>query len=223
MNVGLSKLNEGLSILSNFLLLIKVWTIDLPSIFRDKSVQSSIPNYFKNHEVPIICYKYNKPIRGAIFNFNKIVSDLDIETGTPDCSDCKDSKYVYPTESHVITGNLKIISDSRIRSIIAKGPKYGFPVQIDFQKCREKFARSLNEFCNRWCKREHVECDALKDWKLNIFKIIDRRISFYSQNTNMLPRKPKISYRYLKSGIEEFHRKYVLVPADKAANNVVVV
>ena len=78
-------------------------------------------------------------------------------------------------------------------------------------------------FCNRWCKREHVECDALKDWKLNIFKIIDRRISFYSQNTNMLPRKPKISYRYLKSGIEEFHRTYVLVPADKAANNVVVV
>ena len=94
---------------------------------------------------------------------------------------------------------------------------------IDFQKCREKIAGSLNEFCNRWCKRENVECDALKDWKLNIFKIIDRRISFYSQNTNMLPRKPKISYRYLKSGIEEFHRKYVLVPADKAANNVVVV
>ena len=125
-------------------------------------------------------------------------------------------KYVYPAAG-VITGNLKIISDSRIRSIIAKGPKYRFPVQIDFQKCREKIAGSLNEFCNRWCKREHVECDALKDWKLNIFEIID------SQNSNILPRKPKISYRYLKSGIEEFHRKYVLVPADKAANNVVVV
>ena len=58
--------------------------IDLPSIFRDKSIQSSIPNYFKNCEIPIICYKYNKPIRGAIFNFNKLVSDLDIETNTPD-------------------------------------------------------------------------------------------------------------------------------------------
>ena len=58
--------------------------IDLLSIFRDKSVQSSIPNYFKNCEVPIICYKYNKPIRGAIFNFNKLVSDLDIETCTSD-------------------------------------------------------------------------------------------------------------------------------------------
>ena len=68
-----------------------------------------------------------------------------------------------------------------------------------------------------------MEFDALKDWKLNIFKIIDRRICFYSQNTNMLSRKPKISYRYLKLGIQEFHRKYVLIPADKAANNVVVV
>ena len=93
-------------------------------------------------------------------------------------------------------------------------------MQIDFQKLREKIAGSLNEFCNRWCMREHVECDALKDWKLNIFKIID---SFYSQNTDILPRKPKITYRYLKSGIVEFHRNYVLFPADKAANNVVVV
>ena len=39
--------------------------IDLPSIFRDKSVQSSIPNYLKNCEAPIIYYKYKKPI-GAL-------------------------------------------------------------------------------------------------------------------------------------------------------------
>ena len=42
-------------------------------------------------------------------------------------------------------------------------------MQIDFQKCREKIAESLNEFSNRWSKRQHVECYALKDWKLNIF------------------------------------------------------
>ena len=47
-------------------------------------ISSFVPNYFKNYEVPIICYKYNKPIRGAIFNFNKLVSDLDIETCNPD-------------------------------------------------------------------------------------------------------------------------------------------
>ena len=45
---------------------------------------SYIPTYFRNSETPIICYKYNKPIRSIIFNFNKLVSDLDIDTSTPD-------------------------------------------------------------------------------------------------------------------------------------------
>ena len=57
--------------------------INLHSIFKDNSVISSIPNYFNNSETPIICYKYNKPIRSTIFNFNKIVNDLDIDSNTP--------------------------------------------------------------------------------------------------------------------------------------------
>ena len=52
---------------------------------------------------------------------------------------------------------------------------------------------------------------------------MDKRIKFYSQNTNLSPPKYKSSFRHLKQGIHEFHWKYVLVPADKAANNVVVV
>ena len=65
--------------------------VDLPEIcltliksFRDNTVESSIPDYFDNKEPPIICYKYNKPIRNTIFNFNKLVAYLDIDTKTPD-------------------------------------------------------------------------------------------------------------------------------------------
>ena len=74
-------------------------------------------------------------------------------------------------------------------------------MQIDFQKCREKIAGSLNEFCSRWCKREHIECDALNDWKLNIFKIIVRRISFYSQNTSPVRVAPSVGHPTHKSGV----------------------
>ena len=58
--------------------------IGLPSIFKDRSVTSSIPANFQNSEPPIICYKYNKPIRNTVFNFNKLVSDLDIHANTPE-------------------------------------------------------------------------------------------------------------------------------------------
>ena len=111
---------------------------------------------------------------------------------------------------HLARIDLKIITDSRIRSIICKGHKYRFPVPIDFKSCREEIAGALQEFCNRWCKREHVESNALNSWKLNIFKIIDGRISFYCNNLDLLPPKPKFTFRHLKKGIQEFHRRFVL-------------
>ena len=73
----------------------------------------------------------------------------------------------------MISGNLNVIPDARVRNIISKGLKYKFPSNIDFPKCRREIAASLNDFSNRWCKQENVEPDALKEWKINIFKIID--------------------------------------------------
>ena len=69
--------------------------INLPSIFKDISVISSIPTYFENMEPPMICYKYNKSIHSTVFNFNKLVTEPDIENSIPDSSDCEDSKYYY--------------------------------------------------------------------------------------------------------------------------------
>ena len=65
--------------------------IDLHSIFKDNLVISSIQNYFNNSENPIICYKYNKPIRSTIFNFNKIETDIDIDSNTRDSRDWQNS------------------------------------------------------------------------------------------------------------------------------------
>ena len=103
---------------------------------------------------------------------------------------------MYPAAGHIMTGNLKIISDSRIRYIVSKSPKCRFPSRIDFKKCREEITSALNDFGNRWCKREYVEPDALKEWKVSIFKIVDQRIKFYSQNTNLLLPKPKSTFLY---------------------------
>ena len=45
---------------------------------------------------------------------------------------------------------------------------------------------------------KNVEPDALKEWKINIFKITDTHISFNSRYAHLLPPKPKSSFRHLK-------------------------
>ena len=52
---------------------------------------------------------------------------------------------------------------------------YRFPSHIDFNRCREEITSALNDFVNRLCKREHVECNALREWKQSIFNIVDKR------------------------------------------------
>ena len=58
-----------------------------------------------------------------------------------------------------------IISDCRIRNNASKGPKYRFPSNIDFNRCRGEISSVLKYFGNRWCKQQSVESNALKKWK----------------------------------------------------------
>ena len=70
-----------------------------------------------------------------------------------------------------------------------KMPSIERRISIEFRdpaKCRTEIAASLNDLSSRWCKRKNVEPDALKEWKLNIFKFFDIHISFYSSNTHPL-------------------------------------
>ena len=171
----------------------------------------------------MICYKYKKPTRGLISNYNKIDSDFNINTSTPTQCDYSTSKFCYEPAGHIVTGNLNVIKDKRIRNLISKGPKYRIPSNIDFDACRQNIAESLVDFCARWCKREHTDETALSTWKKEIFRIIDLRVKFYSHNPSLLPRRPTLNVRHLKRGIQELHSKFVLVPADKAANNIILV
>ena len=56
-----------------------------------------------------------------------------------------------------------MISDSIFHKTVSKGPKYRFPSYITFDKCREEIASALNDFGNRWCRREGVQDNALKN------------------------------------------------------------
>jgi hypothetical protein len=64
--------------------------------------------------------------------------------------------------------------------------------------------------------------NALATWKRNIFKIIDSRINYHHGNEH-LPPKPRLTSRHVKKDILAFHSNFVLVPAHKAANNIIIV
>ena len=97
--------------------------IDLPRILNGRDVRSAVPNVLNNVNPPIVGYTYSKSIASQIFNHNKVVEELDFDVGMKDMKcECSSSSFCYSPARHIVTGDLKLIKDIKLRNMIAKGP-----------------------------------------------------------------------------------------------------
>ena len=103
--------------------------INLPVLLRSTSVTNKIPVYFRDKEPPIVSYEYTSTVASNLFNFAPALSNLNVfeyfsnlQTGQ-----CKESKFCYEPHGHVITGDLRVIENAKLRELVAKGPKYREP------------------------------------------------------------------------------------------------
>ena len=167
--------------------------LNISGIFRDDRVQAKVPQYFSDMTPPTICFQYKRPIRNIIFNYNKVTSNISDSALLPSCN-CKNSKFIYKPAGHIITGDLNVIEDSALRSLILKGPKYRLPSRIDFKACRKIIEDALISYAKHWCKQEGVENHALSQWKNMILSIIDIRINICNFLSHPhLFQQPKVS------------------------------
>ena len=99
--------------------------VNLSQIVHNKPVKKSIPNFIQNQTPPTISYSYTKTIAGKVFNFKQTIKDLDFEIGTSNLS-CEShvSDFRYDPVGHVVTGNLGIVENRKLRKLLSKGPSY---------------------------------------------------------------------------------------------------
>ena len=158
--------------------------VNLPSILRSKSVTETVPTYFKEKEPSIISYTYTKTIASKIFNFLSTLSGLDYQqfhNNSSQC-ECNTSSHPYQPYGHVITGDLFIIPNSKLRDLIAKGQKYREPCKVDWDKNLSLLCEAVDQYALQWAKREMVELSVLSSWKEMVKGQIEERISKLKQN-----------------------------------------
>ena len=106
----------------------EVKAVNLSSILQHREVLESVPSIAKSFKIPTVVYILDPPTGSKILNFNKFVSSLDVDSFLQDptsipCS-CENSAFVDSHHGHVISGDLRIIKNNRLRKLFAKGPKY---------------------------------------------------------------------------------------------------
>ena len=200
------------------------YTINLPQLLRSQSVMDKVPAYFKDKEPPIISYQYTNTVANKLFNFSSTFSNLDITNylSNPQHCQCNTSKFCYEPHSHVITGNLMVIENIKLRELVAKGPKYREPNKINWQSTETMISNSIDLYTEQWSKREQIDLKYLSEWKDQIKELVVERISSLKEKIRS-PKQKILSDRDVKDTLRRLHDDFVLVPADKAANSVIVV
>ena len=201
--------------------------INLPKILNNPALSSAIPISANKFDKPTVVYKLSHNIGSKIFNFNKFVSSLNITEPINDLASfpckCENSPYKDKHHGHVMTGDLGIIKNNKLRTLFAKGPKYREPKTLDWAKARESVRVGVNSCAEAWCNKHKKNEVLLKDWVNCVMELVDQRISVLKSQEKPNMFLPTLKDPACVNALQQLHSDYVIAPIDKATGNVAVI
>ena len=203
--------------------------INLSKILHNNKIMDLGQNLISEEDIPMVVYKLQQPIRSSILNYNKFVSTLNLDNfdRNPEsipchCSDF-DDKFCDPHHKHIVTGDLNIIINVSLRNLIAKGPNFREPQKIDFDDARNSVLDRLDSFIDTISKVKKTPQASFLPWKEAVVENIDKNIEIAKRNFKPSDPESVLANSEAKKALAMLRKKFVLVPIDKASNNIALI
>ena len=205
--------------------------LGISKIFRLPDVVEALPLDLQDDlKIPFPTYKLDPPIRNKILNYKDAVNSVHIEIdddvsvihNLPSC-DCNTSAFCDPHHKHVVTGDLRIIENLKLRWLLSKGPNYREAKTLNFNKCKLSIIDSLDETIDKLSEKYKLNSNLFVNWKNKILDKVDTRINKLRNKITPQPTRPVLKDPAVLNYLENIHKKFVIVPIDKASNNVAIV
>ena len=119
-------------------------------MFNLREVVFLLPDKLENNDNnPTVTYQPGKTVRNEILNYKETVSSIYVDEDVSSClntnqRDCADSFFCNSHHKHIITGDLQIIENKRLRKFLTKGPNYRETRTRNFPKLLTKTTTALD-------------------------------------------------------------------------------
>ena len=152
--------------------------LNLSNILNQKSALSNIPPYFEYKESPCISYSYTSSVATQMFNYKTSLQQIDFQSlsQNPLPCPCSGSEFLYAPCGHIVTGDLNIVRNDKLRDLLRKEPKYRDPVSFLWHQKFDIIMDACEAYARRWAKKEDVELYTLSEWIKSIGDVLKRRI-----------------------------------------------
>jgi len=200
--------------------------INLSRILRHPDTFSLLPNSLQENEEnrPMVSYRLGPTIRNKIFNYKDTVNSIRVDeevsfsTDTERCT-CANSQFSDPHHGHIITGDLRVVENDRLRKLLTKGPNFREPKTINFQKALKEITQAIDICIERIGDRTDLTKQSLDPWKNKVIEGVKSKIELLKQKITPQKTNPVLQDPDVLQYLEHLHKKFVIVPIDKAANN----
>ena len=192
--------------------------INFRKIFKIPDVLRASPFKSPNLSKPTISYKYPGTIRSRVLNYKEAYDDKDCDISKMTC-DCSNNQFLDKHHKHVITGDLAFIQNNKLRTLLSKGLNYRDQAPPSTDKAYKAAKKAVNQYCKDMSERYKKSKEEFAEWKTLILEQVQKQL----QNCSFYPHNVTLSDDMVKNELKLLHDKFVLIPTDKAANNITIV
>ena len=133
---------------------------------------------------------------------------------------CTTLPFTDANHGHIVSGDIRIVQNSKLRKLLCKGPKYREPVSINFSNCKTEIKNSLTKFSFDWCNIKGVPVKCFTQWISIVMEKINKKIEELKNKFKFSWVKQVLRDPEVVSYLNIFQEQYVMCPIDKAANNI---
>ena len=121
---------------------------------------------------------------------------------------CKNSPLINQHLGHVVTGDLRIIPNKRLRKLFLKGPNFREPCTINWNKSKIEIEKGLQETVIQFSKiKKNILQEQLIPWKQKVLEKVDEKIRKLKQRITPKKTNPILKDLELKHTLESFQTK----------------
>ena len=204
--------------------------INLSSILHLDSAKNLFPDKLKIDEPPSVAYSLGKTLRNKILNHKETVSSIDPNdditygTGILECDCLQHKDFVDENHGHVLTDDPRVIINSKLRKLVSKGSNFHEAMSVNWNKCKREIEIGLDSSIERIISTNPaITTEEFAEWKRKNFQEVDNKILSLKHRIKVHKTEPVLKQKAVIEYLHELHELYVLVPIDKAANNIVII
>ena len=94
-------------------------------------------------------------------------NDTFIVNNLPTC-DCSSSTFKDPVHNHIVTGDLRIINNNKLRKLLSKGPNFRENKFINYDRCLTSVETALDTLIENLIAKYNLTEESFQPWKNEI-------------------------------------------------------